>query len=413
MVRGRKKEIDHKWVKNNNGSISIIFSYRGKSYKFSPVKGGDFSSDEDRAIASQVARAIELEIMLGKFTGVDAWLPKQKQQIEKTSDSKAYTIKNAWENYKKAKSNSISLASQKSVWKQSDRCLEYLSSEYPLDEISPQVIIQLLQRKYSIQVIARVLSDLHAACNLALTHKLIQLNPLSGYKDYLPKLPKSERSKECYSQAEVQLILETFKDSYYASFVEFLFLTGVRPQLAIALTWGDIKPDKIVFSKGFTNGELTKGKTGRITNFPLYPQLENLLKKLCSKQSNYSDRYLVFPSPNGKNINLRNFTKRIWFPLITGLVESGKLSKYLPTYHCRHSTATFLAKAGLPPRTIAALLDTSETMLNKHYLDSQELTNVVIPDLLGKRIDVTGLEPVTPTMSTWCSNQLSYASDSY
>jgi len=25
-------------------------------------------------------------------------------------------------------------------------------------------------------------------------------------------------------------------------------------------------------------------------------------------------------------------------------------------------------------------------------------------------MDVTGLEPVTPTMSTWCSNQLSYTS---
>jgi hypothetical protein len=26
-------------------------------------------------------------------------------------------------------------------------------------------------------------------------------------------------------------------------------------------------------------------------------------------------------------------------------------------------------------------------------------------------MDITGFEPVTPTMSTWCSNQLSYMSN--
>ena len=401
MVRDKKKEIDHKWVKDNNGSISIVFSYQKKPYKFTPVPGGKFSNDQDRAIATQIARQIELDIKLGRFVGLDPWLPKQTDKVG-GGDPCPYTINEVWRDYKINKAGHISLASQKSVWLQTDRCLQYLDSQdlapVHITEISLKIIIHLLQGKYSTQVISRTLSDLHAACNLALRRNLISSNPLVGYKDYLPKLAKSPRSKECYSQTEVQIILETFKGNHYEYFVKFLFLTGVRPQLAIALTWSDIKKDKIIFNKGFTNGEHTPGKTGRETHFPIYPQLGELILQVF--QANQNNIFsLLFPSQKKDYINLRSFTKNVWRPAITKLVESGKLSKYLPTYHCRHSTATFLAKAGIPSSTIAALLDTSERMLSKHYLDSQELTNVAIPDFLGSRMDVTGLEPVTPTMS--------------
>ena len=400
MVRKKKRGIDHKWVKNNNDSISIIFSYQKKRYQFAPVQGGDFTNDQDRAIATQIARQIELDIKLGKFVGLDPWLPKQLQ----SEAEDLTTIGDIWSGYMTAKRDKVSKASQVSVWRQTDTCLRMIDKKnkvlghYLVKSFTPPAVIKLLLNDYAHSVVARVLSDLHAACNLALKRELITSNPLSGYQDYLPKPVKSPRSKACYSQTEVQIILETFKDNHYEYFVKFLFLTGVRPQLAIALTWGDIKKDKIIFNKGFTNGEHTPGKTGRETHFPIYPQLGELILQVF--QANQNNIFsLLFPSEKKDYINLRSFTKNVWRPAITKLVESGKLSKYLPTYHCRHSTATFLAKAGIPSSTIAALLDTSERMLSKHYLDSQELTNVAIPDFLGSRMDVTGLEPVTPTMS--------------
>lgn len=405
MARQKRKEIDHKWVRNNNGSISIVFSYQGKPYKFAPVRRGKISSDQDRAIASQIARAIELEIKLGKFEGIERWSQK-KSKVNPENPLKELSLKEVWEYYKTAKADKVSPASQVSVWCQTDRCLDCLKSlPQDINKISLKSVVEALQKKYGNQVIDRTLSDLHAACNLAKKRTLIPSNPLAGYRDYLPPTPKSNRSKACYSNLEVLVILEAFKAqeaeniNHYQYFVEFLFLTGVRPQLAIALTWQDIKPDKIIFDKGFTNGVKTPGKTGRVTHYPIFPQLEDLIKRIF--QSNKSDEFgLVFPSHKKGYISLHSFTKDTWKPVITKLVESKRLSKYLPTYHCRHSTATLLAKAGLPSSTIAALLDTSEKMLNKHYLDTQELTKVVIPDLLAKRMDVTGLEPVTPTMST-------------
>lgn len=404
MVRRKKAGIDHKWVKNNNGSISIVFSYQSTPYKFAPVRQGKFNNDQDRAIASQIASAIELEIKLGRFEGIDPWLPK-RSKINPENSIENLTLKEVWEHYKIAKADKVSPASQVSVWQQTDRCLECLKSvSLDISRISLKTIIELLQKEYGNQVISRTLSDLHAACNLAKKRTLIKSNPLAGYKDYLPPTPKSNRSKACYSHREALVIIDTFTAheteniSHYKYFVEFLFLTGVRPQLAIALTWQDIKLDKIIFDKGFTNGVKTPGKTGRVTHYPIFPQLEDLIKRIF--QFNKSDAFeLVFPSHKKGYINLHGFTKDTWKPVITKLVESGRLSKYLPTYHCRHSTATLLAKAGLPSSTIAALLDTSEKMLTKHYLDTQELTNVVIPDLFEKGMDVTGLEPVTPTMS--------------
>jgi integrase len=377
------KSKNHRWLKvKPNGSLLIRFKYQNQLHQLAPVTRGKYDNPQDLAIANRVASEIEQAVKLGTFTGLDPWKPKSVPDFHKD-----LTLTEVWQQYKIAKADKVSKASQKSVWVQVDRCLEYVSQKFPLigkvywDEVKLPNLIRALENEYSTQVISRALSDLHAACNLALKRGLIEANPLVGYKDYLPDKVKSTRSKECYSQSEVEIILDAFKDSHYANFVEFLFLTGVRPQLAIALTWCDITGDKIIFNKGFTNGEHTEGKTGRVTHYPLYPQLKELITRLDDERQIGG---LVFLSPKGNHINLHNFTNRVWKPVITRLVEQGKLSKYLPTYHCRHSTATFLAKAGLPSSTIAALLDTSETMLNRHYLDNQELTNVEIPDLLAR-----------------------------
>lgn len=373
---------NHKWlIIKPSGSLLIEFGYQKRRHQLAPVPGGRFDNPQDVAIANRVASEIEQSIKLGKFDGLDPWLPKPPVEV-----IKPLTLTEIWEQYKVAKVDKVSKASQLSVWQQVDRCLDCLvkkqRASMKLTDINPMIITKLLLDYYSPNVVKRTLQDLHAACNLAVKRKLITSNPLSGYQDELPDTTR-KTSKECFSIDEVTIILEAFKGSHYADLVEFLFLTGVRPQLAIALTWGDIKDDKIIFNKGFTNGVVTQGKTGRITHYPLYPQLKNFIKTLPYKKD-CNEFNLSFPSVKGKYIDLHNFTQRIWKPLITDLVTQGKLSKYLPTYHCRHSTATLLAKSGLPSSTIAALLDTSETMLNKHYFDNQELTNVEIPDLLSR-----------------------------
>lgn len=376
------KNQNHRWlIIKPSGSLLIRFDYQKQRYQFAPVHGGRFDNPQDLAIANKVASEIELSVKLGNFTGLDPWKPKT---LIKPEIIQSLTLKDIWQQYKIAKADKVSKASQVSTWLQVDRCLHYLENttmKLQLEYIAVHDLIVRLQAEYSYHVIKRTLDDLHAACNLAVRRKLITSNPVSGYKDELGNTAYVS-SKECYSREEVQTILETFKTHpeqhirHYANFIEFLFLTGVRPQMAIALAWQDIQwsLDFVTLTNGYTNGILKCSKTGRVVRYPLYPQLRELLEKTrdCHECIRFED--LVFPSTTGGYINLKNFTRRIWKPVITKLVSEGKLTEYLPTYHCRHTAASMLAGAGVPATTIAALLDTSEQMLNKHYFDNDQLT---------------------------------------
>ena len=87
----------------------------------------------------------------------------------------------------------------------------------------------------------------------------------------------------------MKIIIQRFYDlesDYYGTLIEFIALTGGRPEEAIALTANDVKPkggrSYIRFSKAYSNRVLlphTKNRAIRL--FPINEQLEALgLRKL-------------------------------------------------------------------------------------------------------------------------------------
>jgi integrase len=290
---------------------------------------------------------------------------------------KNYDLKELWEQYKVAKYNAVQATTRKDVWRTVSACLTKVSSDALKPENSQFLVSQLLQY-YSVGTLARVLDELHACSNWAYENKLIPHNAWCKLKKQLPPKQSSNRSKKAFTKDEVDAIINAFhdntycspssayKDSYYTDFVRFLFYTGCRPEDAIALKWADVKENVVVFSKSYSKGVLKSTKTGETRTFPINAQLREFLENRCHPMVRQPDK-LVFPAPRGGYIDLHNFTNRYWSRVVKGLLKDGKISKYLPTYNLRNTSATLFLKKGVDKATIAALLGTSEKMLDEHY----------------------------------------------
>lgn len=91
---------------------------------------------------------------------------------------------------------------------------------------------------------------------------------------------------------------------------------------------------------------------------------------------------LVFPTPVARwYVDIDDFTKRIFRPVVEELVKARKIAKYLPTYHARHTTQNRWLEAGMSEEAIAALLDTSPAMIRKHYRNDRRYLEALAENL--------------------------------
>jgi integrase len=77
--------------------------------------------------------------------------------------------------------------------------------------------------------------------------------------------------------------------------------------------------------------------------FPVNDQLKELLKNISKTDNPYN---LVFPSITGIYIDRKNFSTRIWKPLILKLVNEGLVKEYSTFYDVRHTSMTHLCRSG-------------------------------------------------------------------
>ena len=117
-------------------------------------------------------------------------------------------------------------------------------------------------------------------------------------------------------------------------------------------------------------------KTGKARFFPCNGSLQNLLLSLRPEKP--SPKQLVFPGPRGRVLDTHNFLNRVWKPVVESLVKAGKVEKYLPQYHIRHTFITLTLEHGLDAKDVAHLVGNSPEIIYRHYAGKKR--ELIVPE---------------------------------
>ena len=316
-------------------------------------------------------------------------LTQLSQQLESVTEkpTEQLDLLMLWCRYKFAKKKLVAPTTQKGIWPEVDRALNAVSPEcLEFTASSASLLLAELLDRYATTTTRKVLENVRAANLWGIEEELLSKNFYSRLFKSIPKSQKSSRSRKCFEKHEIEQILEAFASnefcskfsvrshSYYYGYVNFLALTGFRPEEAIALTWSDINnKNEIVVSKAYSQGILKSTKTYETRRFPVNPQLDKLLETLPRTQS------LIFPSAEGGYINQHNFGERYWKPIVKRLVLVGKVGEYLPTNNLRHSWITRMLRSGLDIATVAKLAGNNTETIMKHYF-AAKTQDLVLPE---------------------------------
>lgn len=335
------------------------------------------ATEENYRLASAKAKQIEADIVFEKF---DHTLVKYKPQILTLSreplEEKLPILSELWDRYTQFKSSQLEESTiQRDYGKIQKRILKL-----PTQDPSKAVEVRdYLLRNYSVETAKRTLKELNACCKWAVRSKLLKFNPFEGMVGEIRSKKARATSRMPFTQEEMKAIIQAFEDdtyspkyspvkhSYYAPYVKFLFLTGARPEEAIALKWKHIDRNNIIFCEAVaTDVKIRKDtKTHTSRTFQINDQLRALLNSI--KPNQFNPNTLVFSARNGKEIDAHNFLNRVWKKVVENLVEEGKVKQYLPQYNARHTFITLCLEANISVVQVAKWVGNSPEIIMKHY----------------------------------------------
>ena len=377
-------------VRNNNGSIQIRFKLNEQFYSITGL--GRYTDLTARAIAEKICADIKHDLLTNQFdSSLHKYSPIQKQlPVVSSKLNSDETLSFIWELYKRNHPDTKESV-KVSHWRAIDRLLAATGTElwHPLRR---KEFINACIKKWALNTLDRLFRYLSSASTEAWEADYIQDNYWKNLYTDLPKLPKNKRAEQYYTADEVQSIIEAFtsnrftnpnsrkdfKHSYYAPIIEFLLLTGCRPQDAIGLTWDKIKSKYILFDEAITLGYKQTNKNEKIRKFPINHPLQKLIENLRIDFKNNSS--LVFPSINGKPLRLTTL-RRVWKTVITELIKEGILDKYLPPYNLRNTAITLYSQAGVADKDLAKMMGTSTQMIDKHYKGIRDAEDYQLPEI--------------------------------
>lgn len=348
-------------ISNNNGSIRIRVSIEGgKRLTWHP--GLEYTEINLKA-AKQLVSRMEIDILANCFDPSFEKYSLTPKVAPVTKEPSIYDYWLEWADFHRDQiSQTTYLSELNTVTKLLERYPKLLVSEATL-------LVKEAPTHYAKRTCANCWKWLRACFNWHITDGTLKDNPFNPLPRGFKSLPKKSEVG-VFSASQKEIIIQTFEEEcpYYAPFVKFLFLTGCRPEEAIALTWDDIKPDYIIINKAFTRGILKETKTKKDRKIPLNNTIRDFLSRYYFASFDLTrPRSQVFPAPHTTYINLSNFGTREWKLIIKKLVEDKKLPEYLSLYHCRHTFISECLNAKIPIQQVAKWVGNSPEMIWRHY----------------------------------------------
>jgi integrase len=160
--------------------------------------------------------------------------------------------------------------------------------------------------------------------------------------------------------------------------VKLLFFTGCRPSEAISLQWEHITEKFIIFEQAITYSETGLAKKKRLKTeerrrFPINSQVRSLLDSI--KPDLYTPETYLFPSPEGKFIDLNNFRNRGWKTVLAALPHI----EYRKLYQTRHTFVTLCLEADIDAKDVARWVGNSPEVIYRHYAGNKR--DLQVPEL--------------------------------
>ncbi|MBW4568066.1 MAG: hypothetical protein KME31_08585 [Tolypothrix carrinoi HA7290-LM1] len=204
---------------------------------------------------------------LGKRSAKDALqdLEEAKAILAERESVNAVNLLNLFEDYTKFKSKTLksnSMIDYDRIKNKLEKC------PYKLAKESMDIMQWLVSdhKGNSTSSLEKQWKLINACCKWGVACKKLQSNPFDGLKKLIPSTKNSGTKEEInpFTLEERDRIIAAFQANryycYYASLVEFLFVTGCRPEEALALQWKHIRGAKITFSQKLTaSGEIEAG----------------------------------------------------------------------------------------------------------------------------------------------------------
>jgi integrase len=376
-------------IKVSNGRLQLVFTYAGERKYLSL---GLRDSPATRKVAEAKAKLMESDIVYERF---DSTLEKYRVKSAPRAVTPIFTpiaapkLKEIWAQYQKFQTNQVSAST---LLRDYERKMALPLKDCPYTVTDAVDVRDWLLKRYSSEVVRRMINKLSACCKWAKASGLIEENSFEAIKGQIKKV-KGEGDRTPFTVEERETIFTALESntysspfsptphSFYLSYVKFLFLTGCRPEEAAALRWKHIQGDceRIRFEVAIPSDTRIEGetKTHKVRTFPCNGRLQEFLRSLKSEKTGRDER--VFPAARGGVLDTHNFSNRVWKPVVEALVELGIVEQYLSQYHARHTFITLMLEAGVDAKDVAKWVGNSPEVIYRHYAGSKR--NLEVPEV--------------------------------